>query len=555
MVDQVWEEIRHGNLTKYYIIDSLYTNNVSRDSIYLRKLLRTKAWGLINMREVHNGLKLLDSMGGLIGKNDYQNRSLLYSDYAVLFVRNRKWETVDSLMREAINHAWQMHDTLNAASYVNNLAISFLGRNNPKDAKRVIRPFMNYGFNYPQESKAYARLLYQLATAHLDLNEIDSATYFYKLSLDHEKLHPITPRGGPEAYLRLAETQLKRYEFLDISQKQQISNWLDSAEVLCLLKQDDYVLQFVYKQKGHYYALNGQPQKSVEAYSKAFELQEALFDIENANLLNELETKLKLSERNKRIQQAQLIIKSRENRIKWLILGCLFLLIVSILLTLLIAQRKKLHNAQLTKQQQSNDLEILEALSRGEEIERQRLSEELHDGLGSSIGALHLQFSALKVKPEVLAELERIGQDVRNISHDLMPIALSQGNLVASFIDLKRHFLNSNMTFHLHQNGQLTSTGSQQKDLNLFRIVQEWTRNTLKHSGGTEVHLSLWEEPNEWVLQFEDNGIGLHNDVTKPGLGLQNIEKRAQRIGAKLHVHKNLKGFRSELRVPINRST
>jgi signal transduction histidine kinase len=72
------------------------------------------------------------------------------------------------------------------------------------------------------------------------------------------------------------------------------------------------------------------------------------------------------------------------------------------------------------------------------------------------------------------------------------------------------------------------------KEIVIYRIVQEFISNTLKHSGGSEVNLYLAYQPDGLRLKIEDNGLGFDIDAKDKSKrnGLYNMRSRANMIGA-----------------------
>ena len=66
----------------------------------------------------------------------------------------------------------------------------------------------------------------------------------------------------------------------------------------------------------------------------------------------------------------------------------------------------------------------------------------------------------------------------------------------------------------------------------LFRIMQEFFSNTIKHSKGSELSISLNYTEETLEIIATDNGVGFNTNTTSVGQGLANMKKRAELIKA-----------------------
>jgi signal transduction histidine kinase len=144
------------------------------------------------------------------------------------------------------------------------------------------------------------------------------------------------------------------------------------------------------------------------------------------------------------------------------------------------------------------------SLIQGQEKERKRVAEELHDGIGAHLSSIKMRFSALKnqVEPEfsdyfnsISANMDESCRQVRELSHELMPPALKRFGLDAALKDLIKHY---QMTFPASiqfrsniQQIQLNET-SQVTIYRLMVLVIEW----LVHSHSQEIEMRIVISPS-----------------------------------------------------------
>jgi PAS domain S-box-containing protein len=223
-----------------------------------------------------------------------------------------------------------------------------------------------------------------------------------------------------------------------------------------------------------------------------------------------------------------------------------------------ISTRKKME-AELADERNKRVRAVLD----GKDSEQQRLSRELHDGLGQQLAAgrlilessLYDEGQSLKVKIlEAQHIFDQIIGDIRRISHDLSPSILTEFGLRAAMENLCRNMINATgITIEFkfdagnYQPDDLTSSY-------LYRITQESLNNIQLHAGASHVKLTLKADRFGILLEIADNGCGF--DLKKVpgsgGTGLYNIRERVNILKGQLNISsKQGKGTRIQARVPF----
>lgn len=175
----------------------------------------------------------------------------------------------------------------------------------------------------------------------------------------------------------------------------------------------------------------------------------------------------------------------------------------------------------------------------GQELERQRLARELHDGLGQSILAIKMRLErASKSSPEkaqqILSEsralITNTISEVRSISNNLIPAILNEFGLSDALKNLCKELTKSS-GIEVNLNTEDYQIKSEDKiNTYLYRIAQEALNNAVKHSKASRVMLSLKSDEAFVYLQIEDNGRGFryHHERKFCGNGINNMRERAQ---------------------------
>lgn len=194
----------------------------------------------------------------------------------------------------------------------------------------------------------------------------------------------------------------------------------------------------------------------------------------------------------------------------------------------------------------------------GQELERQRLSRELHDGLGQRIIALKLrleniksadQCETMRMVKEVKNSVDETIDEVRRMSHDLMPAVLYEFGIATALRNLLEEVSeNSGVRGKFSSEGKVEELNKTTK-IYLYRIAQEALNNVLKHSGASRIELSIVKDNDQLVMLIEDDGIGF-DPMGASGNGLHNMRERSGLLQGYLRID-TIPGGGTKVRVTI----
>jgi two-component system NarL family sensor kinase len=174
------------------------------------------------------------------------------------------------------------------------------------------------------------------------------------------------------------------------------------------------------------------------------------------------------------------------------------------------------------------------ALLEGQERERKRIINELHDGVGQMLTIIRMQVDILdvdsKLKQEIKTQINDAIAEVKRISYHVMPQAIVDFGLEAALkglCDTVSRYSGIVIDFRYVQ--ECEQKPDFEISISLFRIVQEGLNNIAKHAQATHVVLHLLDKEDEVYCILEDNGKGFNEAdlVTYAGSGLRNIRERA----------------------------
>ena len=202
----------------------------------------------------------------------------------------------------------------------------------------------------------------------------------------------------------------------------------------------------------------------------------------------------------------------------------------------------KLEKERLALELETNKTQTTLQLIATQEAERKRIAEDLHDALGGNLASIKMNIQNIVPGNTqlniVVGLLDKASEDVRSISHNLMPPEFSETNLK----DLLANYYNQlnnrgSIRFNFHMSGSSHSF-NKIDELMIYRIVSELTNNILKHSHATEATIQLIYYDEYLEIMAEDNGVGIASHISD-GIGLKNIQSRVNYLGGKINIHSN----------------
>lgn len=204
------------------------------------------------------------------------------------------------------------------------------------------------------------------------------------------------------------------------------------------------------------------------------------------------------------------------------------------------------------------------AVLRGEEQERRRIAQELHDGIGSLLTVLRLHLDMLASggktdDPQFTRTLDNSNrlldtayQELKGISERVLPTVLQHFGLQRALEDLAAQ-VNSSGKCRL----TITFDGQQLKlaettEHAVYRIVLEIVTNILKHADATKATVAIAQQNGHILITGKDDGRGFDISAQRNGSGISNIRNRAVSLGGTFDIISEL-GKGTEVRVMVPR--
>lgn len=182
------------------------------------------------------------------------------------------------------------------------------------------------------------------------------------------------------------------------------------------------------------------------------------------------------------------------------------------------------------------------------EKERNRISRDMHDDLGSGLTKIAILSEVVKTQPEdAQKNVDKISETARNLVDNLdeMVWALNPKNdsldkLMAYIAEYTHQYLEGTgiePRIQLPEQPLQVHIG-EEKRRNIFMAVKEFLNNSVKHSNAKNIELSITQTPNSFSINIKDDGRGMDmNALSGMGNGLTNMQQRVKDVGGTATLH------------------
>jgi len=414
-------------------------------------------------------------------------------------------------------------------------------------------------------------------------NTLGIADFYENIATSYNVIEPIIVDSALY-YSKLAEKQYKLLNnsyALAVNYNNQSQIYLQLKDypkgILYLLKADSLPLKenekktklIFYENLAELYELNGNPTLHAKYLKKQLELKDSINDTNQNIAISEINEKYQ----NEKLRANNLEIEAKRIQNRNLSYGLGGSLLLGSVIFLLIfknrkrkqelaQQQQEVKNQKLANQLKEQELKAIDAMIEGQEKERQRIANDLHDDLGGLMATVKLHFNALKKneKPELYdktnALIEEAYQKVRSVAHAKNSGVIAKQGLLVAVRNMANKISAANqLQIEVVDHG-LDNRLENSLELTLFRIIQELVTNVIKHAEATEVNIHLTNHEDCINIMVEDNGKGFNpQQITKTnaGMGISSIDKRVEHLEGKLTIESEKdKGTTVIIDIPLN---
>ena len=445
--------------------------------------------------------------------------------------------------RQALQLAMQENEFEKITKLATNIGAIYLDRAYLKDRNsqlfNIADSFFAISYNKLKAKdslgSAHGLLTQRLMATSLQFQKkYDSANYYYKKVIELSKTKNPAAYLGALTFYAESLSETGRHDEA-IAYIKEAANFAMDSNVAT--KDKTHVMHLY----GRVLNNSGNFQSAYKFNDSAYQLLASDYQKINAQAYAESESKFK----NQILQYQIEVEQQKKNQLYYLVAG-LIILAAFVFLWLQNRNHKRIAREKSRQKQISID-----AFIEGEEKEKARIGRELHDGIAQEIVGVKLAMHQQHADPKLIDELTRISLDIRNISHELMPLTLKEYGLKLAIEDICQKILApSGIQYEIHSS--LPDERMANKiEITLYRIFHELAHNIIKHSHATEVLVQLRKMNNHILLVVEDNGKGM-TEEKKNGIGISNLTSRVQLLDGNLQYDSSdNEGTTAIVRVPV----
>lgn len=209
-------------------------------------------------------------------------------------------------------------------------------------------------------------------------------------------------------------------------------------------------------------------------------------------------------------------------------------------------QDARIQQQKIEQLEQEKSLLAMSSMLEGQEAERKRIAQDLHDGLGGLLSSVKAQIEQVQRKVEQLENydvyqkasglIDQASQEVRRIARNMMPASLSRLGLQAAVEDLTSDLEQLHGLQVQTEILGLSRRFEETREIMLYRIIQELCNNIVKHADASQVLIQINATANEIFVVVEDNGKGFDQSEEVQGIGLASIRSRVKFLDGDLDI-------------------
>lgn len=408
-----------------------------------------------------------------------------YGNMGVLYMRKGNYDLASTNYGSAMKYILQLNNKLKLASLYQNMGVNERSRGNSELGIKNYKEALTR-YRAIQDKNGMGFIYNNLANCYLDIRSIDLA---------------------------------KKY--------------IDSGFVIGKKLNSLGLIRNSFKSLSRYETLLGNYEKADKYFDSYEKFKDSILNVEKIKVVSEIKSKYDLEKKQKQILKEQ--AKNAEVSKKLYATGGIAL---SLGLLLLVVWQRTAIRAK------KNELETINKLTQ----ERNRIARDLHDNLGAELTVVSSKLDT-KIfrtdKAQEKSELEEIAKLTRNAGVVLRETVWSIKSDKLTVVSLKEKI--EEYVHRLEINHLLSFKISTQDDdvqltpnvaLNFFRITQEAISNALKYAEAQTIHVKITPKS----LEINDDGKGFDLEKIKRGYGLNNMNFRAQEIGASLKIQSSNQG-------------
>lgn len=573
-----YNSIQPDTILAYYHLGQIVALNLQDNSAIIR-LQFYENIALIKKGQLDKAYKNVDS---ILGSLSHDNDKSLYHKFlslksSVLIKSNKQKEAIENSFM-LLQSAEKSNDTVSQLKARINIGWAYMELDQSGQALK----WFNTAASLDAASSrrySFASLYSNMAAVYDDLHNADSAEFYIKQAIQMAlKNHDLTFLANAyNIYADInihAKNNVKAEAFLKegLKIRRQISdpffivsdiyqlgvfyaNNHQPAQGIAIVEEGISIaerfnlsakLPILYQALAENYKQSGDMTKYSEVLSKIISLKDSIYEHNTAEALSDIQTKYEIQKKENTIIQQKLGL-ARKNSLIYIFLG---LLVITMIASFFVIQNRR-KNQLLKLQEMAIDQKkkTTEAVMHAEENERKRIAEDLHDSVAQKMVVAKLNLEAFggyfpsfsekqqSVFDNISTLVSESVTEVRSLSHTMMPQVLVRSGLTEAIKNFISKIENKNLQIRFDIEESFNNI-EKNKEIMIYRIVQECVQNVLKHANATKLDITLLSENNHIDITIEDNGAGFAKGQSSgsEGMGMKIMQSRVDFLNGKMEI-------------------
>lgn len=555
------------------IIVLLLLLSFSRNTVFAQKKIPTK-------KEV----TLVSNDAILLMKEGSYEKSLIQSRLALSKAIQLK---DDNLIAGAYNTIAANFDQLSEydkAFYYYNKGLTYANKTNNDVLKNWLNN--NLGNIYCFDKKQYEKGIYyykkslqystrikdsaqivftklNLTWAYFDIGRYNEGLPYLKYINKHHKKH-----GDISTVVALNMLNGMYYNYKNDTEKAQF--FFKNAIRLGNEGNEKSDLSYSHHEYSKFLLKNGDYKNAYKNLSLFNAITEELNNEERLNKANVAGINLEIDEYKREIDKIESEFKTKEyvllqeqSRNKKIVVAVILILVFLFSLFYISSENAKLKQKNKLKDLRSKAQEnMINASINGQELERKKIASFLHDNISALLSSAGLHLHAYTSQNQSSSEeiiktkaiLEEAHDQVRDLSHELMPSLLARFGLFDALDDLCDKNSNSILHFDYSSSVDRKTRYDEDFEMKIYFIIMELLNNTIKHSHAQQAKLNIHENNDFLDIDIMDDGKGFDSSKfhVLEGFGLNQIRARINNLNGTIAINSKLDaGTAIKIIVPI----
>ncbi|NOX66440.1 MAG: tetratricopeptide repeat protein [Chlorobi bacterium] len=311
-----------------------------------------------------------------------------------------------------------------------------------------------------------------------------------------------------------------------------------------------YMVQYAYQQLAELYERTDRYADALENYKFYTVYKDSLNNAEMNNKIAELQIEYETEKKDRQLTEQALELKNKSLQLIIAIVSFVFISVIFFVLYKGYKQKQRHLRDEMQLHNQIKHNELEQKFTR----EKLRLSQELHDNIGSNLTFIINAMDNLKniddskLLQEKINGVNEFGRDtINDLRNTIWALNFDKGDtslLVMKVQDLRQK-LNESLDKpeimvenHMKNTIQLSST----EMLNLYRMIQEALQNAIKHANANRATVIFSNTESQLIINVVDDGNGFDPQTVKFGNGFKNMRNRCKTLLGKFSFESSSKG-------------